>query len=230
MSAPLAPIPDLDTLTQTRLAWHSVAEHVLAAARYAAEQRVGLVVAPGGFATPRTPEGGSARVDGADLIVRRAGSERTFPLTTLAAAASALGIAPGSPPVFTPTTELHADAPLALDLDAAAALGSWFELTWSLLEELGAPTLWPEHFDAALDLGDEAAGTRGTFGASPGDLAHPEPYLYVTHWADVSDDPYWNDAAFPGASLTYGVLADTIDPIGAARDFYARGRTALAGT
>lgn len=229
MSAPLAPIPDLDTLIQTRLAWHSVAEHVLAAARYAAEQRIGLVVTPRGFATPRTPDGGSARVAGANLVVRHAGSDQTFELTTLASAASALGIAPGCPPVYAPTTELRPDAPLDVDLDAAAVLGSWFELTWSILEELGSPTLWPEHFDAALDLGDEAAGTRGTFGASPGDAAHPEPYLYVTHWADLGDDPYWNDAAFPGASLTYGALAETLDPVGAVREFYAQGRTALAG-
>jgi hypothetical protein len=228
VSDPLAPIPDLDALVQTRLAWHSVAEHVLAAARYAAEQRIGLVVTEGGFAAPRTPDGGSARVDGADLVVCRAGSERAVPLTTLASAASALGIAPGSPPVFTPTTELRADAPLDVDLDAAVVLGAWFGFTWSILGELGGPTLWPEHFDAALDLGDEAAGTRGTFGASPGDAAHPEPYLYVTHWADNGGDEYWNDTAFPGASLTYRALTEAVDPRGAAHDFYARGRTALS--
>jgi hypothetical protein len=229
VSPTLAPIPDPDKLVRTRLAWHSVAEHVLAAARYAAEQRIGLVVVPGGFATPRTPEGGTARVDGADLVVGRAGGERTLPLTTLSAAASALGIAPGSPPVYTPATELRADEQLDVDADAAAVLGRWFGITWSILEELGAPTLWPEHFDAALDLGDEAAGRRGTFGASPGDAAHPEPYLYVTHWAVVGDDPFWNDSAFGGASLTYSALTGAIDPVEAARDFYARGRGALDG-
>ena len=105
------------------------------------------------------------------------GASGPFPLTTLSAAAAALGIAPGSPPVYTPTTELRADAQLDVDVDAAAVLGRWFELTWSILEALGAPTLWPEHFDAAIDLGDEAAGTsrhvrrvarrRGTPGAVP---------------------------------------------------------------
>lgn len=229
MSARLAPIRDLDTLVRTRLAWHSVAEHVLAAARYAAEQRIGLVVVPGGFATPRTPDGGSARIHGAQLVVRRGEGERTFPLTTLASAAAALGIAPGCMPVYTPTTELRADAPLDVDLDAAAVLGAWFQLGWSVLEELAdGPTLWPEHFDAAVDLGDLAAGTRGTFGASPGDTAHPEPYLYVTHWVDLGDDPYWNDAAFPGASLTYGTVARAADPVAAAREFYARGRIVLS--
>ena len=59
--------------------------------------------------------------------------------------------------------------------------------------------LWPEHFDLSIDVGDEAAGTRGTFGSSPGDAAHPEPYLYATHWsADVQPDPFWNDTAFRG--------------------------------
>ena len=46
----------------------------------------------------------------------------------------------------------------------------------------------------------------GTFGASPGDDAHDEPYLYVTHWADVPPDPFWDDDAFAGASLPLSVL------------------------
>ena len=39
--------------------------------------------------------------------------------------------------------------------------------------------LWPEHFDLACEIGDADAGTRANYGASPGDAAIPEPYLYV---------------------------------------------------
>jgi hypothetical protein len=89
--------------------------------------------------------------------------------------------------------------------------------------------LWPEHFDASVDLGDEAAGQRGTFGASPGDDRHPLPYLYVTHWADQPDDPYWNDAGFGGASLGYESLAGAPDPRAAAGAFFGQGRARLGG-
>jgi hypothetical protein len=90
--------------------------------------------------------------------------------------------------------------------------------------------LWPEHFDLSVDLGDEAAGQRGTFGASPGDEQHPLPYLYVTHWAAVANDPYWNDTGFGGASLGYDRLVDVEDPRGAALEFLAAGRARLAGS
>jgi len=231
----LPPIGDLDLLEQTRRSWHSVAEHVLAPARYQAEARIGLRVTPGGFGTPPLPSGTTARVDGATLIV----GTKTSPLTTIAAAAVALGIEPGAPAtVYTPTTPLTPDAPLVIDRTAAGALAAWFALGWTALESLGAdapsaesasdPTLWPEHFDAAIDLGDEDRGARGTFGASPGDAAHPEPYLYVTHWADVPDDPYWNDAAFAGASLSYSALAASPDATAAIRVFFGRGHATLS--
>jgi hypothetical protein len=125
-----------------------------------------------------------------------------------------------------------------VDGDAAARLADWFGLGASVLEELrcGAPDagatrlqLWPEHFDLSVDLGDEAAGRRGTFGASPGDAAHPLPYLYVTHWADVPDDPYWNDAAFAGASLGYEQLLSSAEPRRDALAWLATGRARLAG-
>lgn len=41
-----------DSVLVTREAWHRLAEHVLSAARHAATGRIGLLPAPGGFATP----------------------------------------------------------------------------------------------------------------------------------------------------------------------------------
>lgn len=224
----LPSIADRDAFTRTRESWHAVAEHVLAAARYRAERRIGLVVTPGGFGTPVLASGRSARVSGGDLVVIDGSAETTTPLTTLAAAAAAIGVDPGSPPVYPRATPLELDVPLAIDAHAARVLASWFDLAWSVLGELGADlTLWPEHFDVATELGDEARGGRGTFGASPGDAEHPEPYLYVTHWADVPNDEYWNDVVFDGASLGYAALADGGDPHAVARAFFARGRAVL---
>jgi hypothetical protein len=59
--------------------------------------------------------------------------------------------------------------------------------------------LWPEHFDVAVELGDEAAGRRATYGVSPGDELHPEPYAYVAPWTPPPPGPPWNSTAFNGA-------------------------------
>jgi hypothetical protein len=140
--------------------------------------------------------------------------------------------------VYEPTTPCEPDAPLVIDPDAAARLGDWFGFGASVLEETRAAApggaaarvqLWPEHFDLSIDLGDEAAGQRGTFGASPGDEPHPLPYLYVTHWAAVPDDPYWNESHFGGARLGYEQLVAADDPRRAALDFLAEGRARLTG-
>jgi hypothetical protein len=177
------------------------------------------------------PEGSAprtARVALTDFVVRDGDDERTEPLTTVVDAARALGVEPGSPPVYRATTPLVPEEPLELDADAARVLAAWFELGSSVLGGLGEPvTLWPEHFDVATELGDEDAGQRGSFGASPGDAEHPEPYLYVTHWSDVPDDPFWNDDAFNGASLGYRDVAAAADPAAAATAFYAAGAKLL---
>jgi hypothetical protein len=240
----LPPIEDLDALTTTRLAWHSLAEHVLAAARYRAVGRIGLRATPGGYGTPpyeRDDVRQELRIVANELHVIGPDDRAMHPLSTVAHAARVVGIEPGAPAnVYEPSTSAEHDAPLAVDLGATQVLASWFELAWSVLEELAATagpdvapsdvTLWPEHFDAAINLGDEALGTRGTFGASPGDDEHPEPYLYVTHWADVPDDPYWNDSNFAGASLDYSTLQTDADPRAAALDFYCRGLEVLSST
>jgi hypothetical protein len=218
-------IADPDVFVRTRDALHAVAEHVLAAYRYGVERRIGLAATSGGFGTPELPDGSSARVAGTDLVVARGTREDTSPLTTLAAAAAACGIDPGAPDVYTPMTPLAPDAPLTVDPRAARELAEWLAFGWARLTELGTPvTLWPEHFDAAVDLGDEADESKGTFGASPGDEAHAEPYLYVTHWSPKPDDPYWNDSSFGGASMPLSALDAAGDPEEAARAFFARGR------
>ncbi|MGH9283956.1 MAG: hypothetical protein ACRD0S_13595, partial [Acidimicrobiales bacterium] len=81
--------------------------------------------------------------------------------------------------------------------------------------------LWPEHFDLAVDLGPE--GRRANFGGSPGDDAHPEPYLYVGPWDTERLGPhvYWNEPF--GASLSWMELRRGADPLG----FLRQGRELL---
>ncbi len=238
----LPSIGDSQTLVGTRIAWHSLAEHVLARARYDATGRIGLRVTPGGYGTPPYDRGGvteALHVVGNELRVARGDATVAHPLTTLGDAAEAAGIQPGAPAnVYPPVTPLDPNAPLAVNVDAAHVLSTWYELGWSVLENLrqlageaaepSALTLWPEHFDAAIELGNERLGTRGTFGVSPGDTAHAEPYLYVTHWADVPDDEYWNNTAFAGASLLYAQVAATTSAHGTMLDFFRAGLARLS--
>jgi hypothetical protein len=239
----LEPVAELAPFHATRASWHRLAEHVLAPARYRATGRIGLRATPGGVGTPAfpSPTGGEeqVRIAGAELVFARDGGTRAAPITTVGEAAAIAGIAPGAPvEVYPPSTPLEPDAPLTVDPVAAALLGAWYAFADAALGRLRATVpaddapaivqLWPEHFDLATDLGVEAHGARGTFGASPGDAAHAEPYLYVTHWADTPDDPYWSERAFAGASLTYAELCVSVDPIDRALSFFRRGRDLLA--
>jgi hypothetical protein len=233
----LGPLPDQAVRVATGNALHAVAEHVLAPARRRATGKIGLRFTVGGFGTPFFGSNEQVRVEGADLVVVRAGREARTPITTIDAAGRFVGIEPGAPAdLYEPATAVDPDTPLAVDPEAARFLGDWYGFSCSVLEEMrvvaGATDtrtqLWPEHFDLSIDVGDEAAGTRGTLGASPGDAAHPEPYLYATHWsADVKPDPFWNDTAFAGANLPYAGLVDAEDQRATAIDFFLRALAAL---
>ena len=193
----LPPLPDDDRTLRTRNAWHALAEHVLAPACHDTARRIGLVVVPGGFGTPpfergRGPE--EVHVVGHELVVHRDARRETRPIRTVREAAAFVDVTPGAPTeVFRPSQPLELDRTLEIDDSAAAAFGQWFALGWAVLTELrdsadaeDAPSpvqLWPEHLDAAVELGNAATKQRGTFGVSLGDADHPEPYLYVTHWS-----------------------------------------------
>ncbi len=95
------------------------------------------------------------------------------------------------------------DADLEVDGASGEALSDFLGLADSVLEtvrsdadDASAVTLWPEHFDIALDLahGDPPDAKRVNVGGSPGDSGHPTPYLYVGPWtADrPGDADYWN--------------------------------------
>jgi hypothetical protein len=74
-----------------------------------------------------------------------------------------------------------------------------------------------------VEIGAEEGGHRAAFGASPGDDAHPEPYLYVSPWAAPPAHTFWNDAHFNGASLPYQEMLVASDQRMAALDFFQTG-------
>jgi hypothetical protein len=235
---PLQPVTDARALAATRASWHALAEQVVAPARRQANGKIGLRYTVGGVGTPFFGDDEQVRITGTDFVVVRAGTGHRFPITTVGDAARAAGVEAGAPAdLYTPATSAVPDSQLAVDAGAASLLADWFGFGCSVLETLrveqGAwdarTQLWPEHFDVSIDLGDEDAGSRGTFGVSPGDDAHREPYLYVTHWAPLDTDAYWNDDAFGGASLPYGTLVASNDSRAAALDFFATGLTRLQG-
>lgn len=243
---PLPTLPAPEILAATRQGWHALAEHVLAPARRAACGKIGLRFTRHGFGTPYFvgPAGRGndcqVRVEGVYLMVYGGPKRRWATLATVGAAAKLVGIEPGAPTdVYEPTTPLEPDAPLRLDTRSTDLLGSWFGLGASVLEQLRADAdpgddpsrvqLWPEHFDLSVDVG--AGSARATFGFSPGDAEHLEPYLYVTPAAaDAAADAatlFWNDASFGGASLSYSELLATVDQRATVLSFLRRGRDLL---
>jgi hypothetical protein len=193
----LGPLPA--SFAETRLALHQAAEALVAPARMPADE-IGLRYTRGGFGTPFFEQDGAdcqVRVEHGELVRQRGPEETREPL-------------PG------------------VDIAAATALGDLYGLGCSVLEQLRADEtdgdaslvqLWPEHFDIAIDLGSESAGQRATFGASPGDDDHGEPYLYVSPWTARVSGQLWNATGFNGAELPYAELIAAADHRRAALDF-----------
>jgi hypothetical protein len=211
---PLRPLPP--GFGAARAALHRVAEDVLKVAR---ERETGNEIAlrftAGGFGTPPWERGlvsgtsGAVRVDGLELVTVAGAETRREPL-----------------------------ADPAVDAASAAAIADWFAFGTAVLGDLvdahrgdePAPIrLWPEHFDVATELGAEAAGSRATYGASPGDELHPEPYLYVSAWAAPPPGPEWNATGFAGAELGYAELFAAADQGAAASRFFESRLAALVG-
>ena len=234
----LEPLPAEFASTRENL--HRVGFHVLSTVRENATGKIALRWTRDGFGTPFYGEDEQLRVEGTLLVHQSGPSIRHTPITTLDAAARFAGIA------YEPEKAERFDAPpaiaggraLAVEPAAARALADWFGFGYSVLEELrraalpdddaGRVQLWAEHFDPAVEIGDADAGRRASYGASPGDAAHPEPYLYVAAWGEVDrSDPFWNDESFNGAHLPYRELIDATDQRVAALAFYRRGLATL---
>jgi hypothetical protein len=217
--------------SRTRDSMHRLAEAVVKAAREHLTGEFSLVRTRGGFGTPEFGEDSQVRVEGTELVVRELGKERRAPITSLRVAAELVG-----PRLLPPDLDLD-EEPLTIDPAAAAALAASYALGEAALEQLVAgaggrddptrPTLWPEHFDIAIELGPEADGLRVNYGLSPGDEDHAEPYFYVGPWTARPSGGLWNATGFPGAELSYAELAAAADPIALATDFAVTRKRAL---
>jgi len=224
------------TFATTRDALHTVAEHVLAAARYRVTKRIGLRATGGGFGTPPYGNGERILVDGDELVYERDSVASRTRLTTVRAAATFVGIEPGLPSgIYEPATALRPDDALDIDTSAARILAEWYALADAALTQVRdryteySPSqiqLWPEHFDLGCDLGDTDAGTRANYGASPGDATVREPYLYVGPWD--ADRHTGRFEQFPfGAGMLYTELAAEADPAAATVRFFGDCAAAL---
>ena len=227
----LPPVPD--GFEATRRSLHRLAEDLIKPAREHVTGEWTLAQTPGGFGTPEWGSGNQIRVEGADLVVVREGAESRAPISSLAAAARLIGAD------WLPEDLELSDERLTVDPAAAAALAAAYAVGQPALEQIlnaaaagdqpTEPTLWPEHFDLAIEMGDEGAGLRANYGLSPGDEEHPEPYFYVGPWSAKPEGELWNASAFTGAELDYAELAAAQDPVAAAVEFGIERKQALAG-
>lgn len=234
MAVELKPLPP--TFASTRDALHRVAEELVAPARKP-HNEIALRQTPGGFGTPEFEFGGQAtqvRVEGAELVLVRGDTEGRVELQSLAAG----GALPG--PDLLPDGVPGDETPLAIDAEAAARLADLYAFSAGVLEVVksglpadAAPSdtnLWPEHFDIAFEAGPEAAGQRATYGVSPGDEEHAEPYVYVGPWTAEVSGELWNATGFRGAELGYPELLAAGDADAVAIEFMRSRYAALTGS
>lgn len=225
-----------DGFVTTRQSLHQIAFFAVAPKRYAETGKLGLRYTHHGFGTPFFGDDEQVRVESGDLVYQTDDAVSTASVFTVGEASEFLGI-PYQETWFDdfhdPLKPLGRDTHLDIDPKSAEVLGDWFGFVTLVLERLrrtpGAVDvsrvqLWPEHFDPAVELGSQTQGHRASYGASPGDGAHPEPYLYVAAWGDIDQsDPFWNDTSFNGASISYSELLDARNQTETALDFLRGG-------
>lgn len=238
---PLSTVPDHYPVRRDDL--HRLAYGVVSNTRKAANGKFGLRWTMGGFGTPFYGDDIQVRVEGRMLVRQLGDKVDAKEITTLGAAAKFLGVEATSEQAEHDTVALgDLDRPLTVDGELVAFISNWFGMATAALEELrctpGAPEpsrvqLWPGHFDVAVEIGDAESDriSRATYGASPGDAAHPEPYLYVGPWGPIDHgDPFWNDTAFTGASMPYAAIQGDPNPCGVALGFYRQAINRLIGS
>jgi hypothetical protein len=186
-------MPD-DPLVSTRASLHALAEQVISPLRVQETgNEIALQVRPEGFGTPDLPGGGWVGTRGSQLVrVDPSGDEQSIAITSLRAAARFLGLSESAAAALPDTTlEIHAGATLRL----ADVWATGQEALAAFAPEAKIH-LWPEHFDIAIEFGD------ATYGISPGDPDHTEPYAYVSPWTPpekTGPSTFWNATGFTGA-------------------------------
>jgi len=228
-----------DDYLETVDSLHRLTVYVVSPAQRLVNGEIILRSLPGGFGTYEFGGGTVVRIEGRELVID-GDRPRRAPITTLRAAAELAGIEPdvGQADQFDVPAPGDLDEPLHVGEAAAADLARWYAFVTKVLETLRAEAaeaddpspvrIWPEHFDAAIDLGAEADGRRATYGGSPADGQHAQPYLYASPWGGRID-PFFGDPSFAGASLTHAELVAADDPHSAALAFLRRARRIVTG-
>ena len=226
-----------------------IATHVVAQAQQQVTGHFALMPLPGGFGTPQFgADRRRVRLAGGSLFVENTNSERNgepaattdvhmVPGSTIRDLCTAAGFDPD--PDFSVGEDTPSlgdiDEMLMLDSAATTVLGDWFLLGQRALDvalaslpdpQASIIRLWPEHFDLGLDLAVDSRskpGVRTNLGAAAGDAFHQEPYLYVGPWDADRPGPadFWN-APF-GATLGFGDLDVSENPLAAATEFFLHG-------
>jgi hypothetical protein len=226
----------------TRRSLHQVAFFAVAPKRFDQTTKLALRYTHGGFGTPFFGDEEQVRVEGDHLVYQQGQKLRSIPITTLGDGCDFLSI-PYRDVWFEsfhdPLSPVGAATKLPVDPEVTDAIAEWFGFATSVLEEtrrtagaaeVSRVQLWAEHFDLAFEMGSLEAGQRASYGASPGDDGHPEPYLYVAAWGEIDrSDPYWNDETFNGSSLSYPDLLAAEDQRATALAFLREGFTRLTG-
>lgn len=235
----LTPLPD--GYDRTRRSLHQIAFFAVAPARYAVTGKLGLRFTARGFGTPFFGNDEQIRAEGGRLVYQEGDQVRTVDVANLDEACAFCGV-PYREVWFEDFHDQLAPigpaAPLEIATDAARTVGDWFGFATLVLErarrlagaeDVSRVQLWPEHFDSAVEMGSNERGERASYGASPGDDTHPEPYLYVAAWGEIDrDDPYWNDTTFNGASFSYKAILESDDQVETAIEFFRGGLERLA--
>ena len=229
-----APLPGSFVTSRNHL--HQIAFFAISPARFDEVGRMGLSPTHRGFGTPEF-NGKVARVEGDLLVTENDGNHATQVISDVRSAAEFFS---GSyrevwfDDFRDPLIPIDPDAPLSVDQGDTALIGEWFSFGFSVLDsfkrsgaeddDISESQIWPEHFDAAAELGRAEAGRRASYGASPGDAGVDEPYFYVAPWGDFDrGDSYWNASSFNGSILTHGELIRADDPESEAYGFLRAG-------
>ena len=226
-----------------------VATHVVARAQAEVTGNFALMPLPGGFGTPQFgPDRQRVRIAGGSLFVEQIEANPDGKSTARTDVHMVAGstirelcekmsvdvnlnfsVGDDTPPLGDP------DAMVLIDSATTTVLGDWWTLGQRAMDiavasfpdpQASVVRLWPEHFDVGIDLAVDPVnkpGVRVNLGAAAGDGGHEEPYLYVGPWGDERPGPadFWN-APF-GATLGFGHLDASDNPLAEAAEFFLHG-------